>query len=141
MSSLKAETIAAAVAEVAVNSAEPFGLPATALAVGNLHDKWSALTRRVDDDMVQLAICDGDREACVSPAALRLLAIVDAARLREGRPESIETSSIHMDVIRDLKRINGHLTTVAYPILEVAGELAETRLKTVRPLTDSPASS
>ncbi len=52
------------------------------------------------------------------------------ARLREGRPESIETSSIHMDVIRDLKRINGHLTTVAYPILEAAGELAETRLKT-----------
>lgn len=85
VSGLKAETIAAAVAEVAVNSAEPFGLPATALAVGNLHDKWSALTRRVDDDMVQLALCDGDREACVSPAALRLLAIVDAARLREGR--------------------------------------------------------
>ncbi len=52
------------------------------------------------------------------------------ARLREGRPESIETSSIHMDVIRDLKRINGHLTTVAYPILEAAGELADTRLKT-----------
>jgi len=46
-----------------------------------------------------------------------------------------------MDVIRDLKRINGHLTTVAYPILEVAGELAETRLKTVQPLTDSPARS
>lgn len=55
------------------------------------------------------------------------------ARLREGRPESIETSSIHMDVIRDLKRINGHLTTVAYPILEAAGELAETRLKTTLP--------
>ncbi len=51
------------------------------------------------------------------------------ARLRQGRPESIETSSIHMDVIRDLKRINGHLTSVAYPILEVAGELADTRLK------------
>jgi phosphate:Na+ symporter len=61
------------------------------------------------------------------------------ARLREGRPESIETSSIHMDVIRDLKRINGHLTTVAYPILEVAGELAETRLKAVHPLTGSSA--
>ncbi len=55
------------------------------------------------------------------------------ARLREGRPESIETSSIHMDVIRDLKRINGHLTTVAYPILEAAGELAESRLKAVPP--------
>src|SRR5688572_24172391 len=52
------------------------------------------------------------------------------ARLREGRTESIETSSIHMDVIRDLKRINGHLASVAYPILEAAGELADTRLKT-----------
>ncbi len=50
-------------------------------------------------------------------------------RLREGRPESIETSSIHLDVIRDLKRINGHLTSVAYPILEVAGELRDSRLR------------
>ena len=50
-------------------------------------------------------------------------------RLREGRPESIETSAIHMDVIRDLKRINGHLTSVAYPILEVAGELRDSRLR------------
>ena len=64
------------------------------------------------------------------------------ARLREGRPESIETSSIHMDVIRDLKRINGHLTTVAYPILEAAGELAETRLKsTDQPLVRNPLGS
>ncbi len=64
------------------------------------------------------------------------------ARLREGRPESIETSSIHMDVIRDLKRINGHLTTVAYPILEAAGELAESRLKAVQTeATGRPAPS
>ena len=51
------------------------------------------------------------------------------ARLREGRPESIETSAIHLDVMRDLKRINAHLTSVAYPILEVAGELRESRLR------------
>jgi phosphate:Na+ symporter len=50
------------------------------------------------------------------------------ARLREGRLESIETSSIHLDVIRDLKRIHSHITSVAYPILEAAGELTETRL-------------
>ena len=50
-------------------------------------------------------------------------------RLREGRLESIETSSIHLDVVRDLKRINGHLTSVAYPILEVAGELRDSRLR------------
>jgi phosphate:Na+ symporter len=50
-------------------------------------------------------------------------------RVSEGRPESIETSSLHLDVIRDLKRINGHLTSVAYPILESRGELAESRLR------------
>ena len=63
------------------------------------------------------------------------------ARLREGRMQSIETSSIHMDVIRDLKRINGHLASVAYPILEAAGELADTRLKTAQPLMRAPAGS
>ena len=64
------------------------------------------------------------------------------ARLREGRTESIETSSIHMDVIRDLKRINGHLASVAYPILEAAGELADTRLRTAaEPATGQPAPS
>jgi phosphate:Na+ symporter len=51
------------------------------------------------------------------------------ARLREARPESIETSAIHLDVIRDLKRIHGHLTSVAYPILEATGELIDTRLR------------
>ena len=61
------------------------------------------------------------------------------ARLREGRPESMETSTIHIDVIRDLKRINGHLTSVAYPILEAAGELADTRLKDAEPLVRAPA--
>ena len=50
-------------------------------------------------------------------------------RLREGRPESIESSAIHMDVVRDLKRINSHLTSVAYPILEAAGELRGSRLR------------
>jgi phosphate:Na+ symporter len=50
-------------------------------------------------------------------------------RLRRGTPESIETSSLHLDVIRDLKRINSHLTSVAYPILDAAGELTRTRLK------------
>ncbi len=50
------------------------------------------------------------------------------ARLREGRPESIETSAIHLDIVRDLKRINSHLTSVAYPILEAAGALRDSRL-------------
>lgn len=51
------------------------------------------------------------------------------ARLRDGRTESIETSSIHLDIIRDLKRINSHLTSVAYSILDAAGELRDSRLR------------
>ena len=31
-------------------------------------------------------------------------------------------------MLRDLKRINAHLTTVAYPILEETGELRGSRL-------------
>jgi len=49
-------------------------------------------------------------------------------RLRSGRVESIETSSLHLDILRDLKRIHSHLIAVAYPILEEAGELRESRL-------------
>lgn len=66
-------------------SAQPFGLLASALAYGGLREKWLGVQRRLDDEMVQLALCDGDRDRCVSPAALRFLAIVDAARAREGR--------------------------------------------------------
>jgi phosphate:Na+ symporter len=51
------------------------------------------------------------------------------ARLREGRPESIETSSLHLDVLRDLKRIHSHICSVAYPVLEAAGELQPNRLR------------
>ena len=49
-------------------------------------------------------------------------------RLKSGRPESIETSSLHLDILRDLKRIHSHLTSVAYPILEQTGELKRSRL-------------
>jgi phosphate:Na+ symporter len=44
-------------------------------------------------------------------------------RLREGRPESIETSSLHLDILRDLRRIHSHICSAAYPVLESAGEL------------------
>ena len=52
-------------------------------------------------------------------------------RLRDGRPETIETSALHMDILRDLKRIHSHLTSVAYPILDAVGELRPTRLRPV----------
>ncbi len=39
-------------------------------------------------------------------------------RLQHHQMESIETSALHLDILRDLKRINSHITAVAYPILE-----------------------
>jgi phosphate:Na+ symporter len=50
-------------------------------------------------------------------------------RLREGRMESISTSGLHLDILRDLKRINSHLAIMAQPRLEAAGELHPSRLK------------
>ena len=50
-------------------------------------------------------------------------------RLREGRIDTAETSALHLDVIRDLKRINSHLVAgAAYPVLEREGELLPTRI-------------
>lgn len=49
-------------------------------------------------------------------------------RLRAGRLESVETSSLHLDILRDLKRIHSHLCAAAYPALEAAGELRPSRL-------------
>ena len=60
-------------------------------------------------------------------------------RLRAGRPETIQTTGLHLDIIRDLKRINGHLTAVAYPILEAAGELTDSRLRKGKRASDPAA--
>jgi len=50
-------------------------------------------------------------------------------RLSDNTVQSIETSSLHIDLISDLKRINSLLCSVAYPILEQAGALAPSRLR------------
>lgn len=52
-------------------------------------------------------------------------------RLREGAARSVETSSLHLDTIRDLKQINSLLASIAYPVLEEHGLLQQTRLKVV----------
>lgn len=53
------------------------------------------------------------------------------ARLREGTARSLETSTIHLDTIRDLKQINSLLTSMAYPVLEEHGLLRGSRLNAV----------
>jgi phosphate:Na+ symporter len=50
-------------------------------------------------------------------------------RLRDGTAKSLETSSIHLDTIRDLKQVNSLLASMAYPVLEERGLLTGSRLK------------
>jgi phosphate:Na+ symporter len=54
------------------------------------------------------------------------------ARLQDNTAQSIETSSLHLDLISDLKRINSHICSIAYPILESAGALSKTRIRDSR---------
>jgi phosphate:Na+ symporter len=50
-------------------------------------------------------------------------------RLREGGACSIDTSSLHMSIIRDLKQINALLAGLAYPVLEQGGLLLDSRIR------------
>jgi len=62
------------------------------------------------------------------------------ARIRAGRIESRETSSLHLDVLRDAKRINSHIAAAAYPVLDRQGELLRSRLRGRDENEDFPAS-
>ncbi|WP_375606943.1 Na/Pi cotransporter family protein [Bartonella sp. AC142YNZD] len=50
-------------------------------------------------------------------------------RLREGDLKNVESSSLHLDTVRDLKQINSLLTSMIYPILEEQGLLQSSRLR------------
>jgi phosphate:Na+ symporter len=55
-------------------------------------------------------------------------------RLRSKRPDTTETSALHLDALRDLKSVNKHIVAAAaYPLLESKGELLPTRLRQVDP--------
>jgi phosphate:Na+ symporter len=91
------------------------------LALGVFISSDVKIARLLLDEKV--AIRDAERSAAEN----------HLARLREGRIESIDSSSLHLDVLRDLKRIHSHICAVAYPILDAAGELVPSRLKSVEP--------
>lgn len=51
-------------------------------------------------------------------------------RLRSRNIETIETSALHLDALRDLKQVSSHMIEAsAYPILRRSGELLPTRLR------------
>jgi phosphate:Na+ symporter len=81
---------------------------------GNIHDAAKLLEEKARF---------GDLERHYAAAHL--------ARLSDGTMSSIETSSLHLDLITELKRMNSHICSIAYPILESAGALAPSRLREV----------
>ncbi|HUR88048.1 MAG TPA: Na/Pi cotransporter family protein [Ramlibacter sp.] len=66
----------------------------------------------------------------------RAYASTHLARLSGNTAQSVETSSLHIDLISDLKRINSHICSIAYPILDSAGALAPNRLRQQEPAPD-----
>lgn len=75
------------------------------------------LARQLVDD--KAIIKQAEREASVN----------HLGRLQKGVPETMATSDLHMDIIRDLRRINSLMTAIAYPMLDDAGELNRSLLK------------
>jgi phosphate:Na+ symporter len=59
----------------------------------------------------------------------RAYSVTHLDRLSDNSTLSIETSSLHLDLISELKRINSHICSIAYPILDSAGALSPTRLR------------
>ncbi|MEH6578381.1 MAG: Na/Pi cotransporter family protein [Amphritea sp.] len=82
------------------------------LMTGNLGDARQLLEQK-------MAIRENERQA------------IDAHQrcLQEQLTISPKDSALFLDILRDLKRINSHLASVAYPLLEQAGELRSSRLR------------
>ena len=111
-------------------------------------DELAAFHKRILDNLkLALAVfISGDvaeaRKLIAEKAQLRNAELAAAERhlerLREGRPESLETTSLHLDVLRDLKRIRSHICSVAYPVLEAAGEMSAAEIAESDPITLTP---
>lgn len=78
-----------------------------------------------DRDTAQLIVREKDRLRDMEKRSSQ----AHFERLRDGTAKSVETSSIHLDTIRDLKQINSLLASIAYPVLEEQGLLSGSRLK------------
>ena len=60
-------------------------------------------------------------------------------RLHGGRPSS-ETSGLHLDIVRDLKRVEAHLAAIAHPLLERSNLLRSSRLRQSPQVADEQCS-
>jgi phosphate:Na+ symporter len=82
-------------------------------------EELSAFHRRITDSLrtafgiFMSGNADEARKLLAEKAALRNAELAATEkhldRLRDGRPESVETTSLHLDVLRDLRRIHSHI--------------------------------
>ena len=77
-----------------------------------------------DPETARQLVQEKDRLRDLEKAASASHFVAAARRHRK----SVETSSIHLDTIRDLKQINSLLASIAYPVLEEHGLLRGSRL-------------
>ena len=93
--------------------------------LANLH---TAATVFMTEDVRAARLLVGEKEVFRDMEARATAAHFD--RLRAGRIDTAETSALHLDILRDLTRVNAHLVAAAaYPVLEGTGELLPSRLR------------
>ncbi|MCG7518983.1 Na/Pi cotransporter family protein [Ruegeria sp. Ofav3-42] len=49
-------------------------------------------------------------------------------RLERGQTESFQSSDLHLETLRSMRDLHGHIAAIAYPILYKSGQVLETRL-------------
>lgn len=84
----------------------------------------------VSEDPVQARRLIEGKRVLREKEAVATAAHID--RIREGVPETITSSSLHLDIIRDYRRINSFMASVAYPILDEVGQLRGSPLKPLK---------
>jgi phosphate:Na+ symporter len=89
----------------------------------NLHLSQSVFLTRDEELATRLALAKVEVRRLEAESSTQHL-----QRIRERRSEALETSSLHLDMLRDLKRINAHFASVAASILEQAGRTTSSRL-------------
>lgn len=95
-----------------------------ASVVGNARLAFNVLVSR-DADTARRLVLEKDRMRDMEKESSQR----HFHRLRDGTVKSLETSTIHLDTIRDLKQINSLLASIAYPVLEEQGLLRDSRLR------------
>lgn len=95
-----------------------------AIVLANAHLAFNVIVSR-DGETARQLVQEKDRLRDME----KQMSMQHFARLKEGTKRSIESSTIHLDTIHDLKQIDSLLASLAYPILEEQGLLRGSRLR------------